>query len=138
MSYYTDHGEILYQVRLNVTDQFSINENLTSLLEIHDASLICQYDAFVKFVKECENKKETDNALYRWTKETIADKSKKTKYKNIYSVIVNNKQVYKEEKADLIIHEIENLNLITIFSMEKLDTQPKNNPQPPKKFRDKP
>ena len=138
MSYYTDHGEILYQVRLNVSEQFSINENLISLLKIHDASLICQYDAFVKFVEECENKKETDNALYKWTKETIDDESKKTKYKNIFSVIVNNKQVYKEEKADSIIQEIEKLNLITILSMDKLDTQPKNNPQPPKKFRDKP
>ena len=71
MSYYTDHGEVLYQIRLNVTDEFTIDENLTSMLEIHDASLICQYDAFVNFVKECESKDETDNPLYRWTKETI-------------------------------------------------------------------
>ena len=136
MSYYTDHGEVLYQIRLNVTDEFTIDENLTSMLEIHDASLICQYDAFVNFVKECESKDETDNPLYRWTKETIEDEIKKNKYKNIYSVIVNNQQVYKEEIADSIKQKIEEKNLKTIISMDKFDTQPKNNPQPPKKFRD--
>ena len=136
MSYYTDHGEVLYQIRLNVTDEFTIDENLTSMLEIHDASLICQYDAFVNFVKECESKDETDNPLYRWTKETIEDEIKKNKYKNIYSVIVNNQQVYKEEIADLIKQKIEEKKLKTIISMDKFDTQPKNNPQPPKKFSD--
>ena len=136
MSYYTDHGEILYQIRLNVTDEFTIDENLTSLLEIHDASLICQYDAFINFIKECESKDETDNPLYRWTKETIEDEIKKNKYKNIYSVIVNNQQVYKEEIADSIKQKIERGNLNTVISIDKFDTQPKNNPQPPKKFRD--
>ncbi len=136
MSYYTDHGEVLYQIRLNVTDEFTIDENLTSMLEIHDASLICQYDAFVNFVKECESKDETDNPLYRWTKETIEDEIKKNKYKNIYSVIVNNQQVYKEEIADSIKQKVEEKKLKTIISMDKFDTQPKNNPQPPKKFRD--
>ena len=136
MSYYTDHGEVLYQIRLNVTDEFTIDENLTSMLEIYDASLICQYDAFVNFVKECESKDETDNPLYRWTKETIEDEIKKNKYKNIYSVIVNNQQVYKEEIADSIKQKIEEKKLKTIISMDKFDTQPKNNPQPPKKFRD--
>ena len=136
MSYYTDHGEVLYQIRLNVTDEFTIDENLTSMLEIHDASLICQYDAFVNFVKDCESKDETNNPLYRWTKETIEDEIKKNKYKNIYSVIVNNQQVYKEEIADSIKQKIEEKKLKTIISMDKFDTQPKNNPQPPKKFRD--
>ena len=136
MSYYTDHGEVLYQIRLNVTDEFTIDENLISLLEIHNASLICQYDAFVNFVNECENKDNTDNPLYRWTKETIEDEIKKTKYKNIYSIIVNNQQVYKEETADSIKHKIERGNLNTVISIDKFDTQPKNNPQPPKKFRD--
>ena len=136
MSYYTDHGEVLYQIRLNVTDEFTIDENLISLLEIHNASLICQFDAFVNFVKECENKDNTDNPLYRWTKETIEDENKKTKYKNIYSIIVNNQQVYKEEIADSIKQKIERGNLNTVISIDKFDTQPKNNPQPPKKFSD--
>ena len=138
MSYYTDHGEILYQIRLNATEEFTITEDLKSMLEIHDASLICQYDAFVNFVKECETNGKTNKPLYRWTKETVEDEIKKIKYKNIYSVIVNNQQVYKEEIADLIINKIKKFNLISIVSIDKFDTQPKNNPQPPKKFRNKP
>ena len=137
MSYYTNHGEILYQIRLNVNKQFTVNEELNSLLEVHDASLICQYDAFVNFINECESKDETDNPLYKWTKETIENENKKIKYKNIYSVLINKKQVYKEEIADSIINKIEELNIISVESIDKFDTQPKNNPQPPKKFRNK-
>jgi len=137
MSYYTDHGEILYQIRLNVNKQFTVNEELNSLLEVHDASLICQYDAFVNFINECESKDETDNPLYKWTKETIENENKKIKYKKIYSVLINKQQVYKEEIADSIINKIEELNIISVESIDKFDTQPKNNPQPPKKFRNK-
>mgnify|MGYP005681239357 CR=1 FL=1 len=131
MSYYTDHGEVLYQIRLNVSDDFTDNEVLNELLENHNSSLMCQYDAFVFFVRECENKKETDNSLYKWTKDTIEDEVKKAKYQKIHSVYVD-----KEDIADKIIGEITNLNLSTIESIDKFDTQPKNNPKPPKQFRD--
>ena len=136
MSYYTDHGEILYQIRLNVSDNFTDNDVLNKLLESNNASLMCQYDAFVFFVRECENKKETDNSLYKWTKDTIEDEIKESKYKKIYSVYVDKQQVYKENIADKIIEEITSLNLSTIESIDKFDTQPKNNPKPPKQFRD--
>ena len=136
MSYYTDHGEILYQIRLNVSDNFTDNDVLNKLLESNNASLMCQYDAFVFFVRECENKKETDNSLYKWTKDTIEDEIKEAKYKKIYSVYVDKQQVYKENIADKIIEEITSLNLSTIESIDKFDTQPKNNPKPPKQFRD--
>ena len=136
MSYYTDHGEILYQIRLNVSDNFTENHVINELLENHNASLMCQYDAFVFFVRECENKKETDNSLYKWTKDTIEDEIKEAKYKKIHSVYIDKQQVYKENIADKIIEEITSLNLSTIESVDKFDTQPKNNPSPPKQFRD--
>ena len=136
MSYYTDHGEILYQIRLNVSDNFTESDVLNELLENHNASLMCQYDAFVFFVRECENKKETDNSLYKWTKDTIEDEIKEAKYKKIHSVYVDKQQVYKENIADKIIEEITSLKLSTIDSIDKFATQPKNNPTPPKQFRD--
>ena len=135
MPYYTDHGEVLYQIRLNVTDEFNDDDQLNNLLDKYDASLMCQFDAFVFFVRECENKKETDNPLYKWTKDTIENDEKKAKYKNIYSVYVNKQQVYTENKADSLIEGIKKLNLNTVKSIDKFDTQPKNNPQPPKKFK---
>ena len=135
MSYYTDHEETLYQIRLNVSDNFTDNDVINELLENHKASLMCQYDAFVFFVRECENKKETDNSLYKWTKDTIEDEIKEAKYKKIYSVYVDKQQVYKENIADKIIEEITSLNLSTIESIDKFDTQPKNNPNPPEKYK---
>ena len=119
MSYYTDHGEVLYQIRLNVTDEFNDDDQLNNLLDEYDASLMCQFDAFVFFVRECENKKETDNPLYKWTKDTVENDEKKTKYKNIYSIYVNKQQVYKENKADSLINGIKKLNLNTIKSVDK-------------------
>ena len=122
MSYYTDHGEILYQIRLNVSDNFTDNDVLNKLLESNNASLMCQYDAFVFFVRECENKNETDNSLYKWTKDTIKDEDKKAKYQKIHSVYVDKKQVCKEDIADKIIEEITNLNLSTIRIRNKVIT----------------
>ena len=122
MSYYTDHGEVLYQIRLNVSDDFTDNDVLNELLENYNSSLMCQYDAFVFFVRECENKKEIDNSLYKWTKDTIEDEVKKAKYQKIHSVYVDKKQVYKEDIADKIIEEIINLNLSTIRIRNKVIT----------------
>ena len=75
------------------------------------------------------------NPLYKWTKDTIENEEKQVKYKNIYSVYVNKQQVYKENKADSMIKEIEKLNLNTIKSIDKFDTQTKNNPQPPERYK---
>ena len=89
--------EILYQVRLDVTEDISkevrnknyykLNENVESILLKVDAELICQFDAFSNFVIECEKENNTNNALYKWTKDTIENSFKKKKiFKIIYSV----------------------------------------------------
>ena len=44
MSYYTDHGEVLYQIRLNVSDDFTDNDVLNELLE--------NYNYFIESIKK--------------------------------------------------------------------------------------
>ena len=53
MSYYTDHGEVLYQIRLNVSDDFTDNDVLNELLENQPDSL-----------SECMNRAETCSEIH--------------------------------------------------------------------------
>ena len=136
--------EILYQVRLDVTEDISkevrnknyykLNENVESILLKVDAELICQFDAFSNFVIECEKENNTNNALYKWTKDTIENSFKKKKYLKSFTVYVNGEQLYKKEIADYLESEIKNLNEKKILKINKYNSDPKNNPQPPKKY----
>jgi hypothetical protein len=90
-------SELLYQVRLDVTEDiaqevrnksyFKLNEYIDAILLKVDAELICQFDAFNNFVIECEKENNTNNALYKWTKDTIENNVKKKKvFKIFYSI----------------------------------------------------
>ena len=136
--------ELLYQVRLDVTEDiaqevrnknyFKLNENIEAILVKVDAELICQYDAFSNFVIECEEENNTNNALYKWTKDTIENKVKKKKYLKSFTVYVRGAQLYEKKTADYLENEIKKLNEIKILKINKYNSDPKNNPQPPKKY----
>ena len=80
-------SELLYQVRLDVTEDiaqevrnknyYKLNEYIDAILHKVDAELICQFDAFNNFLIECEEENNTNNALYKWTKDTIENSEKK-------------------------------------------------------------
>ena len=137
-------SELLYQVRIDVTEDIAqevrnknyhkLNENIDAILLKVDAELICQFDAFNNFVIECEEENNTNNALYKWTKDTIENKVKKKKYLKSFTVYVNNAQLYEKKTADYLESEIKKLNEKKIMKINKYNSDPKNNPQPPKKY----
>ena len=137
-------SELLYQVRLDVTEDiaqevrkknyFKLNEYIDAILLKVDAELICQFDAFNNFVIECEKENNTDNALYKWTKDTIENSIKKKKYLKSFTVYVNGEQLYEKKTADYLESEIKKLNEKKILKINKYNSDPKNNPQPPKKY----
>ena len=137
-------SELLYQVRLDVTEDiaqevrnknyFKLNEYINAILLKVDAELICQFDAFNNFVIECEKENNTDNALYKWTKDTIEDSLKKTKYLKSFTIYVNGEQLYEKKTADYLESEIKKLDEKRILKVSKYNSDPKNNPQPPKKY----
>ena len=137
-------SELLYQVRLDVTEDiaqevrsknyYKLNEYINAILLKVDAELICQFDAFNNFVIECEKENNTDNALYKWTKDTIEDSLKKTKYLKSFTVYVNGEQLYEKKTADYLESEIKKLDEKRILKVSKYNSDPKNNPQPPKKY----
>ena len=137
-------SELLYQVRLDVTEDiaqdvrnknyYKLNECIDSILLKVNAELICQFDAFNSFVIECEKENNTNNALYKWTKDTIENNVKKKKYLKSFTVYVNGAQLYEKKTADYLESEITKLNEKKILKINKYNSDPRNNPQPPKKY----
>ena len=94
-------NKILYQLRIDFDEKAAkelissknINscKELSSVLEEENAKLICQYEAFSLFVKECEQNNLTSTPLYKWTKDTIENKDKKTSILQIihYNTLCN-------------------------------------------------
>ena len=137
-------SELLYQVRLDVIEEIAsevrkknykkLNEKIIFILDEVKADLVCQYDAFKNFVLECEKENEVNNALYKWTKDTIENKVKKQKYLKSFTVYVDGEQLYEKKIADFLEYEIKKLNEKKIIKINKYNSDPKNNPQPPKKY----
>ena len=137
-------SKLLYQVRLDVTEDvaqevrnknyYKLNKYIEAILLKVDAELICQFDAFNNFVIECEKKYNTNNALYKWTKDTIENNVKKIKYLKSFTIYVNGAQLYEKKTADYLESEIKKLNEKKILKINKYNSDPKNNPQPPKKY----
>lgn len=137
-------SELFYQVRFDVIEEIALevrkknykklNKKMSSILEEVKADLVCQYDAFKNFVLECEKENEVNNALYKWTKDTIENKVKKQKYLKSFTVYVEGEQLYEKKIADFLEYEIKKLNEKKIIRINKYNSDPKNNPQPPKKY----
>ena len=137
-------SELLYQVRLDVIEEIAsevrkknykkLNEKIIFVLDEVKADLVCQYDAFKNFVLNCEKENEVNNALYKWTKDTIENKVKKQKYLKSFTVYVEGEQLYEKKIADFLEYEITKLNEKKIIKINKYNSDPKNNPQPPKKY----
>ena len=138
--------EWLYQVRINLSDEFAKiarsdpdNAAIAPLAEIllkHNAKLKCQYDAFAGYVAEAEENGTENYPLYQWTKDTIENPAKKEKYLKAFTLYVDGDEVYAREKADPLEADLKPLDggkMIT--KLTKHDTNPANNPQPPKKYR---
>ena len=109
---------------------------LPDILARHNARLKCQYDAFADYVAAAEASDPDAYPLYEWTKATIENPVKEAKYKKSFTIYVNGDEVYEKEKADALEEELKPLvggGIITRLS--KHDTNPANNPQPPKRYR---
>ncbi len=108
---------------------------LADILHRHDAQLKCQFDAFAGYVAEAEENGVAQYPLYKWTKATIEDPAKEAKYIKSFTLYVGGDEVYAQDKADAL--EADLLALVggdIVTRLSKHDTNPANNPQPPKKY----
>ena len=136
--------KLLYQLRVDLehdaaqelinTKNINSCKNLGNIIKEENGELVCQFLAFSKFVEECEQDNLTDSPLYKWTKDTIENKVKKEKYMKSFTIYIKNQQLFEKEVADRIENKIINLGCRCILKVNKYNSDPKNNPQPPKKY----
>jgi hypothetical protein len=135
-----------YQLRIRLSDKMAevarrnpddpAIKPLADVLKMHGARLQNQFDAFVSYVEEAKENGTENYPLYRWTKATIEDPVKKAKYTKAFTLYVDGDEVYAKEKADLLELVLEPLvGGAIVKSMSRHDTNPANNPQPPKQHR---
>tara|TARA_Y100000588_G_scaffold164013_1_gene178122 strand:+ start:1211 stop:1642 length:432 start_codon:yes stop_codon:yes gene_type:complete len=136
-----------YQIRVTLTEESAkiFREDpsdstfavLNSVLANHGAALKCQFDAFSDYVSEAEKEGQENYALYQWTKDTIEDPEKKSKYLRSFTVYVLDEQVYSAALAEPLERDLKSLksNSEFILAISKYDTNPEKNPQMPAKYR---
>lgn len=145
-SHASDAGRWQYQIRVELADGAAEaarrGESVPSLgpladiLERHDADLKCQYDAFAGYCAEAEQRGIDRYPLYAWTKATIEDSAKKAKYTRSFAIHVKGEEVYAKERAEALEADLRLLvDGKVVTKMAKHDTNPANNPQPPKRYR---
>ena len=111
-------------------------EPLPGILARHDANLVCQHDAFARYVAEAERRGTGGFPLYAWTRATIEDPVKTAKYLRTFTLHVDGAEVYSREKADALEAALRPLvGGRLVAALSRHDTNPANNPQVPKRYR---
>ena len=141
-----DSSDWRYQLRLQITDEYAeplrdgklldALRPLQEILESHDATVVCQYDAFADFCARSERDGDQDLPLYKWTLATIRNPDKKAKYTKIFTIYVRGEEVYEQSSAEALEQELQPLvGGSVIEDLAKYDSNPANNPQVPNKYR---
>ena len=81
-------------------------KQLFSILKEEKANLIVNMKLLVFFVKECEENNLTSTPLYKWTKDTIENETKKIKYMKSFTIYVEDKQLYEKNIANRLERKI--------------------------------
>ena len=111
-------------------------EQLNLILQRHNATLCCQFDAFAAYCAEAERNGIERYPLYAWTKATIGNPAKKAKYLKSFAIHVDGEEVYARHRTDALEDDLKPLvGAGVVVSLAKYDTDPENNPQPPRKYR---
>jgi hypothetical protein len=132
-----------YQVRVTLAPRYAelarkdagnaALDALNAVLARHRAELKCQFDAFADYVAQAEREGIAHYPLYEWTKQTIENPAKKARYLEVFTLYVNGDEVYDKALADALEADLNALADDAITSIRKFDTNPANNPQPPRR-----
>ena len=134
----------LYQVRFRVSEELSedlrsknklnISKQIQKIAKKYSARPVCTFDAFSDYCKQAELNGTENYPLYDWTKSTIENPEKRSKHLKSFALYVGDDQVYEKKIAKQMY---DNLKFLLeekkIYQLNLIDTNPKNNPQPPSK-----
>ena len=133
----------LYQVRIklpqDLADDLRSDRNLDISREInviarkHQTRPVCTLDGFLDYLKEAEQNDIKDYPLYHWTKSVVEDSEKKIKHSKSFAFYFGNEQIYEKQRAISLYNDLVEFNAENkIEEIKMIDSNPKNNPQPPK------
>ncbi len=134
----------LYQIRIKVSDKLSedlrganeleLSKAITKIATDNRSRLVCTFDAFAEYCEEAEREGIEQYELYHWTKSTIDNPEKKAKHLKSFAFYQGNNQVYSKDLACKIEQRLKDLeNDHNIIEINLLNSNPANNPQPPKR-----
>ena len=132
----------LYQVRIRVSERLSeslrsgnhtdLANNLDEISNDHGMSLVCTYDAFKGYCDEAEENGIEEYALYEWTKATI-ENPEKSKTSKVVCFLQRFRANIRERVGTVVGKKLLNLGLSEdLLEVKVIDSNPANNPQPPK------
>jgi hypothetical protein len=135
-------GNWKFQLRVSVSAELAqalrgdpacrAHQGLHGVLQQHNASMICQYDAFAEYVNEAQRFGPDNYPLYQWTRDTIENPARKAKYLETFTVYVDDEAIYEKSVADSLEAGLTALvDTVQIKSIARFDTNPANSPQPP-------
>jgi hypothetical protein len=136
-----------WQIRINLTEEFAeavrlgqdieaVQPLIKMLAEKYDAVLMNQFDAFAGYCTAAEETGQTDTTLYRWTKDLVDNPAKKAQYATRFTIYADGeKETYGKDIADKIEADLAAfVDSGVITKINKIDTNPANNPQAPRRF----
>ena len=137
-------SEWLYQIRIKVSKKLSedlrsvnnlgLSKDILKIASDNNSRLVCTFDAFAEYCEEAEREGIEQYELYHWTKSTIDNPEKKRKHLKSFAFYEGDNQVYCKELASSIELSLKNLNSgDDIVEINLIDSNPANNPQPPKR-----
>ena len=137
------HNEWLYQVRIKLPQDLAddlrsdsnldISEGINKIARKHQTRPVCTLDGFLDYVKEAERNNIKDYPLYHWTKSVVQDPDKQIKHSKSFAFYFGDEQIYKKELAVSLYNDLVEFNDENkIEEIKMIDSNPRNNPQPPK------
>ena len=137
-------NEWLYQVRIRLNQSFAddlrsdsnldLSKEINKIARNHRTRPVCTLDGFLDYVKEAEKNDIEEYPLYHWTKSVVDDPQKKIKYSKSFAFYFGDEQIYEKQRAQSLYNDLLELNDENkIEEIKIIDSNPRNNPQPPKK-----
>jgi len=137
-------NEWLYQVRITLNQSFAddlrsgrhldLSKEINKIAKNHKTRPVCTLDGFLDYVKEAEKNDIEEYPLYHWTKSVVDDPQKKIKHSKSFAFYFGDEQIYEKQRAQSLYNDLLELNDENkIEEIKIIDSNPRNNPQPPKK-----
>jgi len=137
------NNEWLYQVRIKLSQDLAddlrsessldISKKINNIARKHQTRPVCTLDGFLDYVKEAERNNIEDYPLYHWTKSVVQDPDKQIKHSKSFAFYFGDEQIYKKELAVSLYNDLVEFNdKNKIEEIKLIDSNPRNNPQPPK------